>query len=116
VTKVPPRALVLAGNELTPVQAMTFSYGKGVFWGVQYHPDYDSREVARLMITRKQALISEGFFKEGRDFDTHIKRLETLAEYPENTSLRWQLGIDDDVLSVDVRQREFGNWLRFLKW
>jgi GMP synthase (glutamine-hydrolysing) len=115
VTKAPPQALVLAGNELTPVQAMAFSYGKGVFWGVQYHPDYDSREVARLMVTRKQALISEGFFTNGQEFDAHMKKLETLADHPQNTSLRWQLGIDDDVLSVDARQREFGIWLRSLK-
>jgi GMP synthase (glutamine-hydrolysing) len=91
---------------------MAFSYGQGVFWGVQYHPDYDSREVARLMVTRKQALISEGFFADGLDFDRHIERLETLAQCPQNKSLRWRLGIDDDVLSVDARQREFGNWLR----
>jgi GMP synthase (glutamine-hydrolysing) len=112
VSRVPSQALVLAGNEHTEVQAMAFSYGKGVFWGVQYHPDYDSREVARLMVTRKQPLISEGFFADGQDFDTHIERLETLAERPHNKSLQWQMGIDEDVLSIDMRQREFGNWLK----
>jgi GMP synthase (glutamine-hydrolysing) len=112
VTRVPPGALVLAHNDHTQVQAMAFRYGKGTFWGVQYHPDYNTREVARLMITRKEILISEGFFKSGQDFDAHMEHLESLAEYPENRSLRWQLGIDDDILSADVRQREFGNWLK----
>lgn len=112
VAKVPPQAMVLAGNDHTRVQAMAFSYGKGVFWGVQYHPDYNSREVARLMVTRKEILISEGFFEDGQDFDRHIEHLEILAEHPQNKSLRWQLGIDEDVLSIDTRQREFGNWLK----
>lgn len=112
VTRVPPHALVLAGNEHTQVQAMTFCYGKGAFWGVQYHPDYDTREVARLMVTRKTLLISEGFFEDERDFETHIGHLEKLAENPQNRNLRWKLGIDDDILSIDSRQREFGNWLK----
>lgn len=112
VTKVPSQAVVLAGNDHTRVQAMAFSYGKGAFWGVQYHPDYDTRELARLMVVRKQILISEGFFKDSQDFDVYIERMETLAEYPHNKHLRWQLGADDDVLSVDMRQREFGNWLK----
>ena len=112
VTGVPRHALVLAGNELTKVQAMAFHYGKGTFWGVQYHPDYDTRELARLMVTRETALISEGFFEDGQDFQTHITHLESLAENPQNRRLRWQLGIDKDVFSIDTRQREFGNWLK----
>jgi len=111
VTRVPSQALVLAGNEHTHVQAMAFRYGKGAFWGVQYHPDYNSREVARLMVTREKLLISEGFFSDGQDFETHIRHLESLAENPDNKSLRWQLGIDEDVFSLDIRQREFRNWL-----
>ena len=79
---------------------------------MQYHPDYSAREIARLMVIRKKLLISEGFFKDGRDFGTHIKHLESLAECPQNKSLRWQLGIDEDVCSIDIRQREFGNWLK----
>ncbi len=112
VARPPSHALVLASNECTRVQAMAFSYGKGTFWGVQYHPDYTSREVARLMVIRKQALIAEGFFEDGQDFDIHITHLERLAEHPQRRSLRWRLGVEDDVCSIDIRQREFGNWLK----
>ncbi|MBI4830210.1 MAG: type 1 glutamine amidotransferase [Candidatus Lindowbacteria bacterium] len=115
VTRVPSEAAVLACSENSEVQAMTFSYGKGVFWGVQYHPDYDIHEVARLMIARKEVLISEGFFADDSDFEWHIQRMETLAQYPQNKHLRWQLGLDDDVLSAGIRQREFSNWLKALK-
>lgn len=112
VTRIPPGALVLARNDNTQVQAMAFRYGKGAFWGVQYHPDYNTREVARLMATREEILISEGFFKDGQEFATHLENLESLAENPQNKSLRWRLGIDEDILSIDTRQREFGNWLK----
>jgi len=111
VTRIPSEAVVLAGNDHARIQALAFHYGKGFFWGVQYHPDYSIHEVARLMVVRKHILISEGLFKDGRDFDIHIERLETLSGDPQNTILRWQLGVDDDVLSVDTRQREFANWL-----
>ncbi len=114
VTEIPSGAAVLAGNDHTSVQAMAFSYGKGVFFGVQYHPDYDIHEVARLMVVRKELLVAEGFFKDIDDFDTHIERLETLAEHPQDQRLRWQLGIDEDVLSVDTRQLEFANWLKHI--
>jgi GMP synthase (glutamine-hydrolysing) len=112
VTNIPPGAVVLAGNNSARVQALAFQYGKGFFWGVQYHPDYSLHEVARLMVVRKRILISEGFFKDERDFDIHIERLETLSADPHNKILRWQLGVDDDILSVDTRQREFANWLK----
>lgn len=112
VTIVPPHAVILASNDYSAVQAMSFSYGKGIFWGVQYHPDFDIYQVARLMIGRKEALISEGFFQDSRDFDSHIERMETLAREPKNKCLRWQLGVDEDILSADMRQREFANWLK----
>jgi GMP synthase (glutamine-hydrolysing) len=112
VTKVPADALILAENDYADVQALAFSYGGGTFWGVQYHPDYDAREVARLMVVREDALISEAFFADKKDFETHINRLETLNANPRQKSLRWQLGMDEDVLSIDMRQREFANWLK----
>ncbi len=112
VTKVPSGAVILAANDYSPVQAMAFSYGKGTFWGVQYHPDYDTHELARLMAIRKNVLISEGFFNDSRDFDTYIAGMEALAENPGDSRLRRQMGADEDVLSPDMRQLEFANWIK----
>ena len=34
---------VLARNVDTPVEAAEIRHGNGVFWGVQYHPEFKSR-------------------------------------------------------------------------
>lgn len=115
VTKAPPGAVTLAANDYSRVQAMAFSYGNGAFWGVQYHPDYDTHELARLMVVRKKVLISEGFFKDSRDFDTYIAGMEALAENPGDSRLRRQMGAYEDVLSPDMRQIEFANWTKGVK-
>lgn len=112
VTQIPTGAVVLAKNDNTPVQAMAFEYNNTFFWGVQYHPDYNLYEVARLMVVRQKELIAEGFFTGPEDFYTHINRLETLAKDPQRTNLRWQLGIDEDILYDKLRRLEFANWLK----
>ena len=43
-----------------------------------------------------------------------VDRMEALAKEPERKDLRWQLAIDDDVLSDSIRQCEFVNWLNKL--
>ena len=43
-----------------------------------------------------------------------VERMEELATEPDRKDLRWQLAIDDDVLSDEIRQCEFFNWLNKL--
>ena len=38
VTRLPPDATLLAGNDYSRVQAVEVRHGRGIFWGVQYHP------------------------------------------------------------------------------
>jgi hypothetical protein len=38
-------------------------------------------------------------------------QLETLAQNPTRKGLRWQHNIDEGVLSDEVRQVEFHNWI-----
>ena len=48
ITHLPPGAVSLAGNAFTRVQAVSVVYRGGAFWGLQYHPEYDLQEMARL--------------------------------------------------------------------
>jgi GMP synthase (glutamine-hydrolysing) len=111
VTQLPPGALLLASNEFTRVQAIEVKHQKGVFWATQYHPEYNLHEVARLIAAREPKLVSEGFFQSHEDLTLYIDKLETLFHKPNRKDLRWQLSIDDDVLSDQVRQVEFRNWI-----
>jgi len=112
VTKLPPGALHLAGNDFSNIQAVEVSFKKGLFWGVQYHPEYDLYELARLTVAREKKLIDLGYFKGGADFKEYVGRLEGIHNDPGRADLRWQMAIDDDVISDDIRQREFINWIR----
>lgn len=111
VTKIPEGGVLLSGNDFTHVQSMAVNHKKGSFWGLQYHPEYDLHEMARLTVARESKLIPAGFFKGHDDLMEYVERLEALHKEPNRHDLRWQLAIDDDVLSPDIRQCEFANWI-----
>jgi GMP synthase (glutamine-hydrolysing) len=102
---------VLAGNAYSTVQAIEIRHRSGTFWGVQYHPEYDLHEMACLLSARARNLVQEGFFRDSADLTGYVERLEALHREPDRKDLRWQLNLQDDILSVDCRQREFRNWL-----
>ena len=110
-TRLPPGAQLLAGNEFTRVQAVAVKHGKGEFWGLQYHPEYNLHEMARLIVAREQKLIDGGFYRTPEDLKRHVALMEALHAEPHRHDLRWWLVVDDDVLDVKVRTTEFSNWI-----
>jgi GMP synthase (glutamine-hydrolysing) len=114
VTQLPPGATLLATNDFTHVQALAVTHQKGTFWAVQYHPEYALYDMARLIVAREEGLIKEGFFAGREDFQALVARLEALHREPARKDLRWQLGIDDDVIDPRIRQCEFSNWIERL--
>jgi len=44
-SKIPNGATLLAYNDHSNVQALEIKHKKGIFWGVQYHPEFDSNEL-----------------------------------------------------------------------
>lgn len=111
ITKLPEGALWLASNDFTRVQAVAVNHKKGIFWATQYHPEYNLHEMACLIIAREEKLIKYGFLKNHEDMVDLVDKLKALAADPAQKHLRWQLGIDDDLLSDSIRQCEFVNWL-----
>jgi len=114
VTKLPPGGVLLASNSFAPIQAIAVTHKNGTFWGTQYHCEYDLHEMARLIVAREKKLIKAGFFRRREDLVDLVERMEALAKEPDRKDLRWQLAIDDDVLSDSIRQCEFVNWLNKL--
>ena len=112
VTHLPPDAQILAGNAFTRVQALTVNHANGSFWAVQYHPEYDLHELARLTYCRLAILVKLGFFADRETGQAYIDRLEALHQDPSRRDLAWQLGLDQDVLSPEIREREVANWIR----
>ncbi|WP_206378345.1 type 1 glutamine amidotransferase [Sneathiella limimaris] len=111
ITHVPSGATILAANAFTSIQAVDVTYKGGSFWAVQYHPEYDLHEVASLCRWRKQGLTEQGNFASIKEAEGFIGKWQALHEDPKRSDLRWQLGIDDDVLNTDIRYLELRNWL-----
>jgi GMP synthase (glutamine-hydrolysing) len=114
VTHIPPGGVHLAGNAFTRVQAATVTHGKGTFWGLQYHPEYNLHEMARLTWCRIDKLIAGGFFEDRPAAERYVALLEQLHAEPGRTDLAWLLGIDADVMDPTVRQVEVRNWIERL--
>ena len=111
VTHLPPGGILLAGNDHSQVQAVTVTHKGGVFWGLQYHPEYDLHELARLCYCRKQRLTDMGFFKDLEAAQDYVDKLEALHQDPTRKDIAWLLGIDQDVMNEDIRQVEVRNWI-----
>lgn len=111
VTHLPAGGLLLASNPFTRVQAVSVAHGRGSFWALQYHPEYDLHEMARLIFCRLEKLIELGFFRDRARGLDYIDKLETLHREPDRFDLAWALGIDADVMREEVRQVEVGNWI-----
>ena len=111
VTHLPANGVCLAVGRYCEVQAVSVRRGPGTFWAVQYHPEYDLREMARLMYCRMGKLIRRGFFADEEAALAHIDKLDQLHAHQGRTDLAWQLGLDADVLDRDVRELEVKAWL-----
>lgn len=113
VTALPEGAQILAYNGMARVQAAAFSREGGVFWGVQYHPEYTFTEIASSMRRYTEGLVAEGLFA---SVESAHAAAQVFASFdqggaPEN---RWLAGIDGDVLDPTERLRDLRNWLDFI--
>ena len=114
VTHLPPGAVTLAGNAFTQIQAVAVTHKGGTFWGLQYHPEYDLRELARLTFCRIPLLTAMGFFQDASAGLNYVDKLEALHQDPSRKDLAWLLGVDDDVMNEDIRLIEVRNWIQRL--
>ena len=111
VTHLPPGSVVLAENAHSAVQAAVIRKGKGVFWGVQYHPEFDVPHLANLYRRYADDMLGQGYFVDAGDLERYCNELDALHQDPSRLDLRWRLGIDDDVLDADLRCLEIRNWV-----
>ncbi|CAH0491719.1 unnamed protein product [Peronospora farinosa] len=114
VWAVRPGALMLATNTFTTVQSVCLRYMRGEFWGLQYHPEYDLHEMARLLHCRREVNTQLGFFADLDDADRFVNLLEELAANPTRKDLAWEIGYDKDVLDEDLRTCEVKNFVKHL--
>jgi GMP synthase (glutamine-hydrolysing) len=111
IAALPSGAAILASNEFG-VQAAAFTVGRGVFWGVQYHPEYDYVDIAATAVRYGGALVSEGMFRDRPALDVFAAELRTLQANPSDTTLSWKHALGPAVQTEALRLLEIRNWLQ----
>jgi len=111
VTQVPDGAVVLASNQHSHVQALSFVRNGTDFWGVQYHPEFDLFHMARLAVLYSDIMIEGGFYRSIEEGKALAADMETLHADPSRYDLSWKLGVDSDVLDDGIRTLEIRNWI-----
>ena len=59
VEKLPANSVVLSSNDNSDYQSVTFSRNNSEVWGVQYHPEFNSKWISGLVLQRKLILLEE---------------------------------------------------------
>lgn len=114
VAHLPEEAILLASNSTSTVQAAEIRYLKGVFWGVQYHPELILSEVASALRRGIASLIRVGLAIDSASVEKYAQHLDALCAEPDRRDLAWQLGIDQQVVDVRLRQIELRNFIEYL--
>ncbi len=110
IAALPAGAAILANNDFG-VQAASFRYGRGRFWGVQYHPEYDYRDIAAAAERYGAILVSEGMFPDPAAVAAFGAELRTLQANPSDTALVWKHGLGPAMRIEALRLLEIRNWL-----
>ena len=111
VEALPPDAILLASNGATRVQAAEIRHDRGIFWGVQYHPELAPGELAAALRRQSTDLLSAGLADSDGEVEAQAALLDRLHRDPHSRSARWQLGIDDEFALEPSRRRELRNFL-----
>ncbi|MBS0373989.1 MAG: type 1 glutamine amidotransferase [Proteobacteria bacterium] len=110
IATLPGGAVVLASNDMG-LQAAAFQAGRGTFWGVQYHPEYDYLDIAAAAERYGQVLVDEGCFADEAALRAYAAELRTLQARPDDRPLAWRHGLGVAMTDPAVRLAELRNWL-----
>ena len=110
IASLPAGAAALAVNDFG-IQAASFNHGRGTFWGVQYHPEYDYIDIAAAAERYGQTLVTEGMFSDIAGLQAFAGELRALQASPSDTTLLWKHGLGPAMRSEGLRLLEIRNWL-----
>ena len=111
IASLPAGAATLAINDFG-IQAASFTYGRGTFWGVQYHPEYDYRDIAAAAERYGETLVTEGMFRDGPTLAAFATELRALQANPSDAPLLWKHGLGSAMGTEALRLLEIRNWLQ----
>jgi GMP synthase (glutamine-hydrolysing) len=110
IARLPAGAVPLASNEMG-LQALELRHGAGVFWGVQYHPEYSFAEIAACAVRYGPKLLEEGLFADRAELETFVADLRALMRDPHDRRLAWKHALGPAVQEEALKLAELRNWL-----
>ena len=115
VVQLPAGSKDLSGNDMSQIQAIELKRGKSVFWGVQYHPEFDLEYIAGLIRRYGSTLIDEGIRKDDDAVEKWAADLAAAQHDQDGNDLKRQYCLGSDVLDPRCRLLELSNWLSYLR-
>ncbi|MCH8861121.1 MAG: type 1 glutamine amidotransferase [Proteobacteria bacterium] len=113
--RLPAGSRILSGNAMSEIQAVEIKYGESVFWGVQYHPEFDLEYIASLIRRYGKTLIDEGIRKDDADVEKWAADLAAAQSSEDGNDMSRQYHLGPDVLDSRCRLLELSNWLSFVR-
>ena len=111
VTGLPDDITILASNGMSEVQAAEIRHEGGVFWGVQYHPEFDLKTMAVILERYGDGLVAEGFFQDRAAYDHYAADMRLLHRESGRADVAFRLGIGLDILDPVIRRTELSNFI-----
>jgi GMP synthase (glutamine-hydrolysing) len=110
VAVLPVDSVRLAENPMSAVQAAEIRSNGGIFWGVQYHPEYDLNEIATIMLRYGEQLVRDLVFPDMDALNRFVADMHLLHTDPTRLDVAAVYGIDEDVLNPSRRRLEIKRW------
>jgi GMP synthase (glutamine-hydrolysing) len=110
VESLPVNSTPLAHNDMG-LQAAEIRLKKGVFWGVQYHPEYSCAEIAAMARRYAEVLIRDGLVRDQAEIDALSTDLVALHNRPDDARLAWRFGVGPSITDPGIKLAELRNWL-----
>jgi GMP synthase (glutamine-hydrolysing) len=111
IAQPPEGATVLAGNRYSAVHACEIAHQGGLFWGVQYHPEFPLQQVASILRRMKSIMVAEGFSRDEAAAGRWLDEIDALGADRSRHDLAWAHALDEEVLDDDRRVTELRNFL-----
>ena len=110
IETLPPGATALADSDMG-LQAIEMRAGSGVFWGVQYHPEYSYADIAATAKRYAPVLQGEGLFADRAELDAWVNDALALDRAPHDARLCWRHALGPAMQDAAVKMAELRNWL-----
>jgi GMP synthase (glutamine-hydrolysing) len=112
VCTLPPGARLLAGNDHSAIQAAEIEEGGRSFWGVQYHPEYDLRQMGALLRRAAAHLIADGLIHSIGEIEQMVADFLAVSEDTTRDDLILRYELSREVINPSLHGLELANWLR----